>query len=202
MIKIFNINYKKNSFLSEKQFLLQKKIYHNSLIELNNFLFKKNIIFKNKFELIDILNDLSEFDKNYFSNILGIYLNHDYFFKNICFNKNFCFGEIYNKIIKTYNNYENFKFNFIKNFENFNGWGWLVYNNNRLCMIKTYENNNPLFSIDLGGFNSVPLICIDLHEHSYYLDYLNNKNQYLYNFLENINWYEIENRFQNLILNN
>ncbi|MBY0585441.1 hypothetical protein K5B08_00890, partial [Candidatus Carsonella ruddii] len=187
--------------LSEKQFLIQKNFYLKSFNELNNFLFNKKIFFKNKFELIDILSDLSEFDKNFFSNILGSYLNHDYFFKNISFNKNNCFGEILKKIIITYNNYENFKFNFIKNFKNFNGWGWVIYNNNKLCMVKTFENNNPLFPIDLGGFNSIPLICVDLHEHSYYLDYLNNQEKYLENFLNNINWYEIENRFQNLILN-
>ncbi|WP_433928037.1 superoxide dismutase [Candidatus Carsonella ruddii] len=202
MIKIFNINYKKNDFLSKEQFDVQKKFYLNSLNNLNFFLLSKKIFFKNKFELIDILSDLSEFDKNHFSNILGNYLNCDYYFKNISFNKNNCFGEIYKKIIETYNNYENFEFNFIKIFENFNGWGWIIYNNNRLCFVKTFENNNPLFSIDLGGYNSIPLLCIDLHEHSYYLDYFNNKKKYLKNFLKNINWYEIENRLQNLILNN
>ncbi|UNB91984.1 Fe-Mn family superoxide dismutase [Candidatus Carsonella ruddii] len=202
MIKILNFKYIKNNFLSEKQFLLHENIYKNSVNCLNLFLYKKNILFKNKFELIDILNDLSEFDKNNFSNILGNYLNHEFYFKNICFNKTICFGEVYKNVLINYNSYENFKFNFINFFINFTGWGWIVINNNNFCLVKTYENNNPMFSIELGGYNSYPILCIDLNEHSYFIDYNNNKKKYLESFLDNINWYEVENRYQNFILNN
>ncbi|WMC20371.1 MAG: Fe-Mn family superoxide dismutase [Candidatus Carsonella ruddii] len=193
--------YKKNNFLSLKQFEEHEKIFSFYNNNLNNYLNKNNIKIKNKFELIDFLYDLPEYEKNHLSNLLGNNLNHEYFFNNITFNKINCFGEINNYINYNFNSYENFKFNFIKNFLDFNGWGWVVINNNNLCMLKTYENNNPIFPISLGGFNSIPIICIDLHEHSYFLDYLTNKKKYIENFLNNINWFEVENRLQNYFLN-
>ncbi|WMC19180.1 MAG: Fe-Mn family superoxide dismutase [Candidatus Carsonella ruddii] len=193
--------YKKNNFLSLKQFEEHEKIFLFNNDNLNNYLNKNNIKIKNKFELIDFLYDLPEFEKNYLSNLLGSNLNHEYYFNNISFNKINCFGEIKKYINYNFNNYENFRFNFLKNFLEFNGWGWVIINNNNLCILKTYENNNPLFPINLGGFNSIPLICIDLHEHSYFLDYLTNKKKYIENFLDNINWFEVENRLQNYFLN-
>ncbi|BFI90926.1 superoxide dismutase [Candidatus Carsonella ruddii] len=193
--------YKKNNFLSFKQFDEHEKIFLYYKNKLNNYLDKNNIKIKNKFELIDFLYDLPEYEKNFLSNLLGGYLNHELFFNNISFSKTNCFGEINKFINYSFNNYENFKYNFIKNFLEFNGWGWIVVNNQNLCILKTYENNNPMFSINLGGFNSVPIICIDLHEHSYFLDYLTNKKQYIENFLNSINWFEVENRLQNYFLN-
>ncbi|WP_201329420.1 superoxide dismutase [Candidatus Carsonella ruddii] len=201
MFKIFINEFKNNNFLSKTQFNNHQIIYNNYKNNLNLFLIEKKIFLKNKLELIDIISDLPENEKNQFSYILGGYLNHEYFFKNISFNKNFCFGEIKNKILKTFNSYQNFEFNFIKCLQNFIGWGWVVINNKKLCILKTYENNNPMYPISLGGFNSVPLLCIDLHEHSYIIDYTNNKNLYISNFLKNINWYEVENRYQNYLLN-
>lgn len=201
MINVFKNNYKKNNFLSEKQFNEHINIFYKYRQKLEDFLFKKKILFKNKFELIDILSDLPEPEKNIFSEILGGFLNHEYYFKNITFNKNFCFGEIQKKILFSFNNFDNFKKNMIKIFNEHNGWGWLVINNNKLSFLKTNDNNNPMFPISLGGFNSVPIICIDLHEHSYFYDYFSNKTNYINLFLDHINWYEIENRFQNYILN-
>ncbi|MFI4883614.1 MAG: Fe-Mn family superoxide dismutase [Candidatus Carsonella ruddii] len=201
MIKKLNFFYKKNDFISEKQYFYNLENYNNSINKLNFFLNKKNIIFKNKLELIDIINDLSEFDKNYFSNILGKYLNNEIYFKNITFKKTICFGEIYKKILINFNNYENFKMNFINFFNNFNGWGWLIINNNNIFFVKTFENNNPMFPIEIGGYNSYPLLCINLQECSYYIDY-DIKKKYLNSFLNYINWYEVENRLQNFILNN
>ncbi|AFP83959.1 superoxide dismutase [Candidatus Carsonella ruddii] len=201
MINLKIKNYKKNIFLSEKQFKNHEFIFLNYIKKLNNYLIKNNINVKNKFELIDFLYDLPEYEKNIFSQLIGGYLNHEYYFNNITFELINCFGEIKKNIIKNFKNYENFKINFIKNFINFNGWGWVVINNNKIFMLKTYENNNPLFSVNLGGYNSIPLLCVDLHEHSYYLDYLNNKELYLKNFLNYINWFEVENRLQNYFLN-
>ncbi|AFP84139.1 superoxide dismutase [Candidatus Carsonella ruddii HT isolate Thao2000] len=201
MLNLKKKNYKKNIFLSENQFKIHENIFFKYRNDLNNYLVKNNINVKNKFELIDFLYDLPEKEKNIFSQLIGSYLNHEYYFNNIIFDNINYFGEIKNIIIKNFKNFENFKYNFLKNFINFNGWGWLVINNNKIFMLKTYENNNPLFSINLGGFNSVPLICIDLHEHSYFLDYLDNKELYIKNFLNYINWFEIENRLQNYFLN-
>ncbi|AFP84320.1 Fe-Mn family superoxide dismutase [Candidatus Carsonella ruddii] len=201
MLKTFNLNYKSNVFYSLKQYNSHYKLYNEFKINLNNYLFKKKIIYQHKYELIDLIHDLSDVDKYQYINLLGGYLNHDYYFKNITFNKNLIFGNIKKIIELNYTNFENLKLNFIKNFVNHIGWGWLVINKNKICLLKTKDNNNPMFSVSLGGFNSIPLIGIDLHEHSYYIDYNSNKKKYIENFLEFLNWYEIENRLQNYNLN-
>ncbi|BAF35123.1 superoxide dismutase [Candidatus Carsonella ruddii PV] len=201
MLEIFNLKYKKNNLYSLNQFNLHFSFYNDFKINLNNFLLKKKIIYNHKYELIDLIHDLSDIDKYKYISLLGGYLNHDYYFKNITFNKNFIFGNIKKIIELNYINYENFKFNFINKFVDHIGWGWLVINKKKICLLKTKDNNNPMFSISLGGFNSIPLIGIDLHEHSYYIDYNNNKKQYIKNFFEYLNWYEIENRLQNYNLN-
>ncbi|AFP83577.1 superoxide dismutase [Candidatus Carsonella ruddii] len=202
MLKFFNLKYINNKLFSENQFKLHLNFYKTSFKNINNFLFKKKINFNNFFELIDVILDLPESEKYIYSNILGNYLNHHYFFKNITFNKNILFGNIKELIFKSFNNIENFNFNFLKMFKESNNWGWLVINNNKLSLLSTKENINPLYPISLGGYNAIPLLCIDLYEHCYFLDYNYNKNIYIKSFLNNINWFEIENRLQNYIINN
>ncbi|AFP83767.1 superoxide dismutase [Candidatus Carsonella ruddii CS isolate Thao2000] len=202
MLKIFNLKYKNNKLFSKNQFETHLNIYKKSFEKINYFLFKKKINFNNFFELIDLILDLPESEKYVYSNILGNYLNHHYFFKNITFNKNILFGNIKELIIKSFNNIDNFYFNFLKMFKEINNWGWLIINNNKLSFVSTKENINPLFPITIGGYNSIPLLCIDLHEHCYLLDYNFNKELYIKEFLNYINWFEIENRLQNYIINN
>lgn len=44
-----------------------------------------------------------------------------------------------------------------------------------------------------------PLIALDIWEHAYYLQYKDNRQEYLEAILKVINWEEIENKYQNYL---
>jgi Fe-Mn family superoxide dismutase len=74
------------------------------------------------------------------------------------------------------------------------GWVWITVNPlNGSLDIRTYTNqDNPLFE------NLYPLLGIDLWEHSYYLQYKNNKNAYLKEITKLINWKYVYEFYQSL----
>lgn len=64
------------------------------------------------------------------------------------------------------------------------GWAWLVYQEGTLQVTKTIGAENPMTSP--GG---VPLLCMDVWEHAYYLDYQNMRTDYVDDFLGSlVNW--------------
>ena len=70
------------------------------------------------------------------------------------------------------------------------GWAWLSMKNGKLEVTKTPNGENPLVH---GG---IPLLGVDVWEHSYYIDYRNRRPDYLKAFLENlVNWEYVEELF-------
>lgn len=71
------------------------------------------------------------------------------------------------------------------------GWTWLVINaDHKLEVINTSNAETPITKPNLK-----PLLCVDVWEHAYYIDYRNSRPEYLKNFWQVINWRVIENRF-------
>ena len=67
------------------------------------------------------------------------------------------------------------------------GWAWLAVKDGKLQVMKTPNGENPLVH---GG---VPILGVDVWEHSYYIDYRNRRPDYLKAFLENlVNWEHVE----------
>ena len=73
-----------------------------------------------------------------------------------------------------------------------NGWAVTVYN----TFIKRYVN----VVVDLHSlnvpFSSYPVIVLDMWEHAYYRDYLNDKKKYVFAMMKELNWKIIDERFQ------
>ncbi|KAH7402817.1 superoxide dismutase mitochondrial precursor [Pyrenochaeta sp. MPI-SDFR-AT-0127] len=73
------------------------------------------------------------------------------------------------------------------------GWGWLIKvetgNESRLAIVTT-KDQDPVV-----GKGEVPLFGVDLWEHSFYLQYLNNKAAYVKNIWNVINWKVAEERY-------
>ena len=71
------------------------------------------------------------------------------------------------------------------------GWVWLALNANNVLQIVPEPNaGNPITR------NMRPLMCIDVWEHAYYLDYQNRRGDYIKNFWNLVNWDYIEKRMQ------
>lgn len=72
------------------------------------------------------------------------------------------------------------------------GWVWLALDANNVLQIVPEPNaGNPITR------NMRPLMCIDVWEHAYYLDYQNRRGDYIKNFWNLVNWDYIEKRMQN-----
>lgn len=64
------------------------------------------------------------------------------------------------------------------------GWAWLLAVDGRLEVVSSHDADQPW----LGG-SGVPLLVCDVWEHAYYLDYKNDRAQYLKSWLERLaNW--------------
>lgn len=71
------------------------------------------------------------------------------------------------------------------------GWVWLALDANNVLQIVPEPNaGNPITR------NMRPLMCIDMWEHAYYLDYQNRRGDYIKNFWNLVNWDYIEKRMQ------
>ncbi len=74
------------------------------------------------------------------------------------------------------------------------GWGWLGYNKTEGTLaLAACANQDPLSTQGL-----VPLLGIDVWEHAYYLQYMNQRAKYLEQIWQVICWSAIEQRFQNV----
>ena len=123
----------------------------------------------------------------------GVY-NHNFFWKilkkDIKIPK-----EILKKIIEDFESYEKFKEEFTKSAMNLfgSGWTWLVLKENKLEIIQT-KNQETVISNNL-----IPLLTIDLWEHSYYLKYKNKRAEYVENFFHIINWEKVNQLYLNKV---
>ena len=64
------------------------------------------------------------------------------------------------------------------------GWTWLVFEKDKLKIISTSNAFTPLTTND-----QVPLLCIDVWEHAYYLDYQNRRVDFVEGILNHcLNW--------------
>ncbi|PWY92002.1 superoxide dismutase [Mn], mitochondrial [Aspergillus heteromorphus CBS 117.55] len=71
------------------------------------------------------------------------------------------------------------------------GWGWLVSSGKKgLLEIVTTKDQDPVTEM-------IPVLGVDMWEHAYYLQYLNNKASYVENIWKVINWEEAEHRYLN-----
>ena len=74
-----------------------------------------------------------------------------------------------------------------------NGWAVTVYNK----FLNRYMN----VCVDLHNINvpfaSYPIVVLDMWEHSYYRDYLNDKKTYVFAMMKELDWDKIEERVKN-----
>lgn len=71
------------------------------------------------------------------------------------------------------------------------GWVWLALDANNVLQIVPEPNAGNPITRDMR-----PLMCIDVWEHAYYLDYKNRRGDYIKNFWNLVNWDYIEKRMQ------
>lgn len=137
-------------------------------------------------ELLTRLNELPEELRQPVMNNAGGVYNHQLFFETMHTPVNENPMEPY--LQKTFGSYENF----VKSMSDHalsqfgSGYAWLVINpDHQLEILNTPNQNNPISN------GNIPLLCVDVWEHAYYLKYKNLRKDYVTNWFHLINWQEV-----------
>lgn len=168
------------------------KHYLGYLNKLNNLL--NSINYDYRYDVKDLIKHIDEFPIDIRDDILfyaGGVINHELYFDNLNFSP--LSGSLKEAIINKYGSVDNFQKEFIKAANNLVGSGYtfLVVNRKKeLGIINTSNQETPYL------YEMTPIMALDLWEHAYYLDYLNNRNQYILNFFNIINYSKVNETYE------
>lgn len=142
-------------------------------------------------ELITDLSKIPEDIRDAVKNHGGGHINHSIFWPML--KKNIKpHGKIIEAINKEFQSIESFKEKFSKaaSARFGSGWAWLALNGDRLEILSTQNQDNPLSA------GKKPILGLDVWEHAYYLKYQNKRPDYIKAFFEIINWEEINRLYE------
>lgn len=109
---------------------------------------------------------------------------HELYFENIGGNMNIPNPAAIQQLETYFGSFENWYDDFIATAKASRGWAVLSYDQ------RSYRLRNiSLDAHDLGNIAySAPILVLDMYEHAYFLQYADNKAEYINRFMENINW--------------
>jgi len=119
--------------------------------------------------------DINEKDRIMLKNHAGGHLNHSFFWEVMAPKKQID-EKLAAEIKREFGSIQEFKNLFTSTaMSRFgSGWAWLVRDNkNKLSVYSTPNQDSPYLQGD------IPLICIDVWEHAYYLKYQNKRDEYI-----------------------
>jgi superoxide dismutase, Fe-Mn family len=124
-------------------------------------------------------------EKKIFNNAAQVW-NHDFFWESIAPNGGGTPPDpVLKRLVASFGSQENFRDRFVEaSVDHFgSGWVWLVAKDGKLEIVTTHDANNPLTS------NQQALWTCDLWEHAYYLDYQQERANFVKAVIEQLaNW--------------
>lgn len=130
-------------------------------------------------------------------NNAGGYYNHTLFFEGMAPKSG---GEpkdtLATVITRDFGSFEVFKNQFVDAAEKQfgSGWAWLVVDKaGKLSVTATANQDNPLMPNQT--IKGTPILCLDVWEHAYYLDYQYKRKKYIEAFFKVINWKKVTDRY-------
>lgn len=188
------LEYEYNSlepYIDEETMKVHHDKHHQAYTDKFNAALAKHpeLDFKTADEIMKNLENLPEDIRTAVRNNGGGFVNHNFFWKIL--KKDVPIeGKIKEEIEKEFSSFEKFKEDFANASVGLfgSGWVWLVLENGKLKIVPTQNQNLP---------EGVPLLAIDLWEHSYYLKYQNRRAEYVENFFKVINWEKVNENFLN-----
>ena len=199
MYEKINLDYNSlEPFIDDKTLDIHyNNIYQNYMDKLIKVLKKNNYDYKYSME--ELATRIDMFDINDRAEILynlGGCLNHKLYFYCISDKKNnIPKGILKEKIEEEYGNYEEFKKLFKEKAMELKGSGFtfLVLDRGRLKIMNFYNQDTPWYC------RFIPIMNIDMWEHSYYLKYNNNRSEYIDSWFEFVDFDKIEQLYNNYI---
>lgn len=120
----------------------------------------------------------------------GGYYNHDLFLNGMRApqENNAPSDELANAINAAFGSFEDFQKAFADAAVNQfgSGWAWLSVQDGKLVVSSTANQDNPL--MDIAAVRGTPILCLDVWEHAYYLNYQNKRPDYVNNWWKVVNW--------------
>lgn len=176
--------------ISEKVLRIHHDKHHRGYTSNSNEILKKLKEAREEDGSLDIKATLKALSYN-----IGGHTLHSLFWKNMSPNGGGKpEGKLMEAITKEFGNFSNFKDEFSEAAKTVEGSGWaaLVYSKeiDRLLIMQIEKHNLNIYP----GFEL--LMVIDVWEHAYYLDYENNRGEFVSEFWEIVNWKEVERRFE------
>ena len=164
------------------------KHYKGYINKLNDAMGKRS-----KPQLRDLVISANKHNDSIRNNAGGAY-NHQLLWQMMTPNSKPVNGDIKDAIEKKYKSFDSFKEKFTESaLSNFgSGWTWLVLKGDKLDIINTPNQDNPLM-LNKGK----PILGIDIWEHAYYYKYGPDREKYINNYMKVIDW-----DFCNTLLNN
>lgn len=175
------------------------KIYLGYVNTLNNLLSKENYPYNYSLkELIDKIDIFPLSIRGEILYYLSAVLNHNLYFYNISNKQNTLpTGKVKQDIDKNFGNFEKFKEEFIRSANNLKGSGYtfLVKDQDKLRILNTSNEDSPYY------YGFIPIICLDLWEHAYFLEYKDNRQRYIKNFFNIIDFDKINIYYEKVLQN-
>ena len=173
-------------------------IYRNNLAKLNDLLNLVNYDYS--YSMVDLINHIDIFPLSIRGEVLyylSSILNHNLYFYNMSNNGYLVpVKTIAKDINKYFGNYNNFKDEFINKALKLKGSGYTFLvrdDNGELEIINTSNEDSPYY------YGMIPIIGLDLWEHAYFLEYMNNREDYINNFFKVIDFNKINDYYERLL---
>ncbi|MBI2079402.1 superoxide dismutase [Candidatus Micrarchaeota archaeon] len=126
---------------------------------------------------------------------LGGVLNHEVYFFNLGGNGGHPSGELMDQIKKDFGSYERFELEFRGTAMGARGWAFLCWSHDLKRLIIAIGDDQSTFPV----WNSHLILACDVYEHAYYLDYKTARAGYLDTFFKNVDWKDVEKRFESSV---
>lgn len=159
----------------------------------------KGTVYESRKELIDLINKdtMLRMESKLFNNACQAW-NHQFYFSALCPTNQS--GKPSETLLAAINEEFESLDQLIKKLSDMSvkiwcsGYGWLVWKEDKLIIKTTSNGANPL--TDKG---QIPLLCIDVFEHAYYLDHANERETYVKAIWNIIDWSVVSERYETAI---
>jgi len=175
-------------YISEEVLTLHHDKHHAAYVNAANILLDKIADARKNNAELDYKSTLKALSFN-----AGGHILHQMFWENMAsvnFGKNKPSGEVLKAIEKEFGSLERFKTEFSETAKSVEGSGWAVLTKD-LAIVQIEKHNVNLYP------EQKILLCLDVWEHAYYLDYKNDRAKFIENWWNIVNWDEVEKRFTN-----
>lgn len=145
------------------------------------------LILGTKFEKLSLEEIIMNSSNSIFNNASQVW-NHNFYWNSLSpNNKNLTYEPLLSAIKNRWKTFDLFKLEFTNIAINHFGSGWVWFikkSDDTLDIISTNNANSPM----IYKKNIKPLLTIDVWEHSYYIDFRNEKSKFVNTFWNIVNW--------------